>query len=164
MPDPADLPNELFIMVLDLALQGESDFQRLCGLSFLNRCWHAVVLGRIYSKWTFNGARQPFMTLWKYLRTMRRNPNLAAMVGTLNIGNWGFFDHAYTPGRDNALPWEEIELVKRAIHDAGIGHLESSILESLAKRDRRPLMALLLTSLPNLSTLFAHVPRSDPVL
>ena len=92
------------------------------------------------------------MTLWKYLRTMRRNPDLAAIVRTLNIGNWGSFDHAYTPGRDSPPPWDELELVIRAIHDAAIGHLESSILKTLVKRDRRPLMALLLTSLPNLST------------
>ncbi|KAI9040454.1 uncharacterized protein KD926_008277 [Aspergillus affinis] len=126
MLDPADLPNELFSMVLDLALRDESDNQRLCGLSILNRC--------------------------------------CSMVRTLNIGNWGYFDYAYTPSRDNKLPLEELEMVIRVIHGKGIGYLESSILEGLAKRDRRPVMALLLISLPNLSTLFAHVPRSDPVL
>ncbi|PLB46734.1 hypothetical protein P170DRAFT_428027 [Aspergillus steynii IBT 23096] len=164
MSNPADLPPELFSAVLDLALQDESDVRRLCGLSLLSRRWYTAVLSRIYSEWTFNGARQSFMTLWNFLRTMRRNPNLATLVRTLHIGNWGFFDHAYTPCHDLQLPSDELELVRKAVHDAGIGHLESSILESLPKRDRRPLMALLLTCLPNLSTVYAHVPRSDPVL
>ncbi|KAE8366252.1 hypothetical protein BDV27DRAFT_125570 [Aspergillus caelatus] len=48
--------------------------------------------------------------------------------------------------------------------NAGISTLYPSIIDNLHKRDRRPLMALLLTALPNLTTVCAHVPPSDPVL
>lgn len=95
---------------------------------------------------------------------MCRNPDLASWVQTLSIANWGFFDHAYIPGQELELPSDELDLVKIGISDAGIGHLQSNILESLSRRDRRPLMALLLTRLPNLSNVYAVVPRSDPVL
>ncbi|KAL2828216.1 hypothetical protein BDW59DRAFT_159807 [Aspergillus cavernicola] len=104
------------------------------------------------------------MTLWKFMITVRRDPHLAAEVRTLRIGNWGFFPNAPMPGPDLQLRPDEQELVRSAVHDAGLADLEESIVSSLPKRDRRPLMALLLTSLPNLTTLLAHVPRSDPVL
>jgi hypothetical protein len=168
MPNPANLPPEIFAAVLDLALHDESGLQRLCGLSLLSRRWNAVLVGQIYSEWTYNGARQPFMVLWKFFRTVRTNPQLAALVQTLNIGNWGFYPDACLDGPSDQeglqFPPDELELVRSAIHDAGIGHLEPSIVAWLPQRDRRPLMALLLTCLPNLSTVYAHVPRFDPVL
>ncbi|OJJ38323.1 hypothetical protein ASPWEDRAFT_179887 [Aspergillus wentii DTO 134E9] len=143
MPNPADLPQELFHLVPDHALTAEEpDAQRLCSLSLLSRNW----------------------TLWKFLRTVRQNPHLAARVQTLKIGNWGFYPKAAVQGGDFRPAADEVELVRRAIHDAGIGHLEQRIIESLAKKDRRSLMALLLASLPNLVTVHAHVPMSDPVL
>lgn len=160
----AGLPPEIFDIVLDMALQNDSEVERLFDLSTISRQWHRALSGRIYSQWTFNGARQSFMTLWRFLRTMCRNPNLASWVQTLRIANWGFFDHAYISGQELELPSDELDLVKIAISDAGIGHLESNILESLSKRDRRPLMAVLLTRLPNLSNVYAVVPQSDPVL
>lgn len=134
--------------------------------SLLSRKWHAALLARIYSEWTYNGARQPFMTLWKFLMTVLSNAHLAALVRTLNIGNWGFYPSAALKrGQDLQLPPEELKLVSNAIHNGGIQHLEASIVrESLPRRDRRPLMALLLTCLPNLSTVYAHVPSCDPVL
>lgn len=62
------------------------------------------------------------------------------------------------------LPDTELELIRIAIREAGISDLGDDIVRSLSERDHRPLMALLLTSLPNLEVLYAHVPRSDPVL
>lgn len=98
--------------------------------------------------------------------TVLSNAHLAALVRTLNIGNWGFYPSAALKrGQDLQLPPEELKLVSNAIHNGGIQHLEASIVrESLPRRDRRPLMALLLTCLPNLSTVYAHVPSCDPVL
>lgn len=86
---------------------------------------------------------------------------------TLNIGNWGFYPIVYPgapPRQDLELPPDELDSVRCAIKEAWIGHLEASIVDSLPKRDRRPLMALLLTCLPNLEIVYAHVPCSDPVL
>lgn len=173
MPNPADPPPtpELFTALIDLALCEEPDIQRFCDLSLLSCKWSAALLGRLYSKWTYNGARQPFMTLWKSLRTVLSNPYLASLVRTLNIGNWGFYPDAYALEHarnssvdDLHLPPDELELLRKAIREAEIDRLESSIIRSLSERDLRPLIALLLTCLPNLPTIYAHVPQSDPIL
>jgi hypothetical protein len=63
----------------------------------------------------------------------------------------------------------ELGLISKAIRHAGIEHLEHEIIAKLSSpsadtRDHRPLMALLLAGLPNVSTLHAHVPESDPYL
>ncbi|OJJ04715.1 hypothetical protein ASPVEDRAFT_44248 [Aspergillus versicolor CBS 583.65] len=164
MPNLTDLPSEIFNIILSHSLGDDEDVPRLCELALLSRKWYAALIDRIYSEWTFNGAKQPFLTLWKFLRTILRDPHLAAQVRTLRIGNWGFFPDASVHGPDLQLPPDELDLVRRAIHDAGIDHLEKRIITGLRKRDRRPLMAILLTRLSNLETLFAHVPRSDPFL
>ncbi|KAE8149213.1 hypothetical protein BDV25DRAFT_156781 [Aspergillus avenaceus] len=170
MPDPANLPLELFEMVLDLALIEPTKHQ-LCGLALLSRRWYEAVMVRLYKEWHYNGARQPFMTLWMFLRTILRNPKVAALIRFLVIGNWGFYTPAmavYHPKYGDhqiiELPEEDLDLVRAAISEAGISSLESSIIQSLHRRDRRPLMALLLTRLPNLMCLEATVPPHDPVL
>ena len=163
MPDPADLPMELLGPILDMAL--ERDTQHLCDLALVNRKWYILMLDRIYRDWAYNGARQSFMRLWKFVRTVRSNAHIAARVRTLNIGNWGFYPRRVRqPQRKLQLLPDEIELIHKAIHDAGLSDLEESIVESLFRRDRRPLMVMLLASVPNLSTLYAHVPQSDPIL
>lgn len=164
MPNPADLPPELFTNILNLSLH-DSDTRHLCHLSLLSRQWHNTLVSRIYAKWTYNGARQPFMTLWKFLVTVRHSPNLAALVRTLNVRDWGSFPRPDL-GKDVQLqlPGTELELIRIAIREAGISDLEDDIVRRLSEGNRRPLVALLLTSLPNLEVLDARVPRSDPVL
>ncbi|KAL4939560.1 hypothetical protein BDV06DRAFT_230930 [Aspergillus oleicola] len=165
MPNPADLPPELFNLILTHALdRSDLNFKCLCGLSLLSRAWYSALIGLIYGGWSFNGARQPFLTLWKYLLTILRDPQLASAVRTLKIGNWGFFPEAAKPGPDVQLPKDELDLVFRAYRDLGLGGLEGDVVKALRRRDRRPLMAILLTRLPNLETIFAHVPREDPYL
>ncbi|KXG47041.1 uncharacterized protein PGRI_037870 [Penicillium griseofulvum] len=164
MPNPADLPLELFLEVLHFALpKYYTDPQRLCSLALLGRKWHAALLGRIYNEWTYNGARQSFMTLWKFVRTLRNNTSIAAIVTTLNIGNYGFYPRAVAGGPKVQLPANE-RWIHSAIHDAGLGNLEDTVLQSLSRRDRRPLMVILLTSVPNLSALYGHVPQYDPLM
>lgn len=162
MPDPAELPVELYIPILDLSLQ--SDTQHLCGLALLNRKWYIAMRDRIYREWAYNGARHSFITLWKFVRTVRSNAHIAALVRTLNIGNWGFYPRANQPQSQLQLLPDEIKSIRNAIHDVGLNNLEKSIFKSLSRRDRRPLIVILLASVPNLSTLYAHVPPSDPIL
>ncbi|KAE8348997.1 hypothetical protein BDV28DRAFT_160858 [Aspergillus coremiiformis] len=165
MPGLEHLPPELFYPVLDLALKDTADIQHLCNLSLLSRQWYVTLVPRIYSEWTYNGARQSFMSLWNFLRTILSNAPRAALVQTLNIGNWGYYPHTCPRGRREVnLLHEDLVLIRDAIQKAGIKHLESNIIKDLRKRDRRPLMALLLTCLPNLTRIYAHVPKSDPVL
>jgi hypothetical protein len=166
MRDPADLPPELFEMILDLALHNESDAQRLCHLALFNRRWHISLQYQIYKQWTYNGARQNFMTMLRFVRTIRKHAYIAAMVHSLNVGNWGFYPGAIAGCRSRPiqLPPDDIGWIRIAIRDTGLSELENHVLTSLSDGDRRPLMAILLASLPNLSTLYAHVPHSDPFL
>ncbi|KAL3458681.1 hypothetical protein BJX64DRAFT_219060 [Aspergillus heterothallicus] len=164
MPNPADLPPEIFTLILSHALHEDVETQYLLSLSLLSRAWYTCLIPRIYSSWTYNGARQPFSTLYKFLLTILRDPQLAQEVTTLRIGNWGCFPGAAAPAPDLQLPNDDLELIRAAIRYAGIGHLQERIIESLERRDRRPLVALLLVSLPNLRSVWAHVPRKDPIL
>lgn len=104
------------------------------------------------------------MTLWKFVRTVLSNNDLASLVRTLKVANWG-----YSPrGRSYKalyLPPDELELLRQAAKDTGIGdYFESGIMVSLDRLDRRPLVALLLTCLPNLITAHAHFPQQGTVL
>ncbi|KAE8379618.1 hypothetical protein BDV26DRAFT_280219 [Aspergillus bertholletiae] len=142
MANIAQLPPELFFR----------DIQHLCRLSLLSRQWYAALVPRIYAEWTYNGARQSFMSLWNFLRTILSNTHLASLVHSLHIGNWVH----YPPYSDE---WEELDFLQNEI-----SLLESNIIEDIRKRDRRPLMALLLTCLPNITRIYTHVPQPDPVL
>ncbi|KNG89601.1 hypothetical protein ANOM_003193 [Aspergillus nomiae NRRL 13137] len=165
MANIAQLPPELFCPVLDLAFENQSDIQLFCSLSLLSRQWSEALVPRIYAEWAYNGARQSFRSLWNFLRTILNDSRLAVLVHSLHIGNWGYYPHARSGEWEELnLPREEITLIREAINRVGIKHLESNIIKDIRKRDRRPLMALLLTCLPNLTRIYAHVPQSDPVL
>ena len=165
MANIAQLPPELFCPVLDLAFENQSDIQLFCSLSLLSRQWYEALVPRIYAEWAYNGARQSFRSLWNFLRTILNDSRLAVLVHSLHIGNWGYYPHARSGEWEELnLPREEITLIREAINRVGIKHLESNIIKDIRKRDRRPLMALLLTCLPNLTRIYAHVPQSDPVL
>ncbi|KAF9892664.1 hypothetical protein FE257_001066 [Aspergillus nanangensis] len=162
MPNPIDLPPELLAQVLDDALTG-SHSQQVCQLMLVNSQWRAVIQPRVYSKWTYDGAIQSFASLWSFLLAVLRNPQLADLVRTLHIGNWGFNPYI-TLDEEFDHPLHDWDLVSQALHRAGLGSLEPRIQQELSQGDRRPIMALLLTCLPNVTAINAHVPPSDPVL
>ncbi|GMG26857.1 unnamed protein product [Aspergillus oryzae] len=165
MANIAQLPPELFCPVLDLAFENQSDIQLLCSLSLVSRQWYEALVPRIYAEWTYNGARQSFRSLWNFLRTILNDSRIAALVHSLHIGNWGYYPYARSGEWEELnLPQDEITLFREAINRVGIKHLESNIIKDIRKRDRRPLMALLLTCLPNITRIYTHVPQSDPVL
>ncbi|KAL2868859.1 uncharacterized protein BJX67DRAFT_379801 [Aspergillus lucknowensis] len=120
MRNPADLPPELFTLVLDDVL-AEFAVTQVCRLSLVDQ--------------------------------------------TLVIGNWGFNEYE-TLGRDSYYHLETsyLDLVRTKIRTVGFHGQEETILEDLARGDRRPIMALLLTCFPNVTAIDAHVPRSDSVL
>ena len=158
MWNPVNLPPELFIEVMDYAVDGKRDLKSLCAFCLVDQQWYTTVSPRIYSRWLYDGDIYSFTYLWKFLRTVLRSARIAQQVHTLRIRNWGFPLH---PDVGVCLSEEDFELVHNAVCKAGIQHLESSVVEALRKADRRPLVALLLTSLPNLATLYAHVPEVD---
>ncbi|KAL2810802.1 hypothetical protein BJX63DRAFT_400946 [Aspergillus granulosus] len=183
MPDPASLPVEIFTQILATALDqceydlnNETDLRQLRRLLTLNRRWYNVLLPRLYSKWTYNGARHTWVSLWKFVRTALSNRQLAEMVHTLNVGNWGFYPSLVQYDEVAAcdkleLTNDDFDLMRKAIRAAfcdcpNLEMLESKILDpqSLANRDRRPLIILLLICLPNISTIYMHLPWSTPLL
>ncbi|KAL2832296.1 hypothetical protein BJY01DRAFT_253908 [Aspergillus pseudoustus] len=116
----------------------------------------------IYTKWTYDGAQHTFHFLWSFWLTVNRNPEITGLVETLVIGNWGFNEYE-TLGHefDDNLKTSDLDLVRAKIRTVGLQ--EETILEDLAHGGCQPIMALLLTCLPNATAIDAHVPRSDPV-
>ncbi|KAL4870034.1 hypothetical protein BDV12DRAFT_195835 [Aspergillus spectabilis] len=60
-----------------------------------------------------------------------------------------------------SLDDDDINLVRRAIGQAELTLTEPDIIHDIHQGDRRPLMTLLLASLPNLTGIRAHVPLGD---
>ncbi|KAL2846488.1 hypothetical protein BJX68DRAFT_268578 [Aspergillus pseudodeflectus] len=175
-----DLPNELLELILHLAYATNPphnrfdhdqnvhlDVRGLSRLLLVSRRWHQAFIPQLYSFWSYDAACHTYRSLWKFFRTIMSNPELAAVVQIINIGNWGFGRPFYLPEEPLVLNPEDLELVSKAIRLAGIGHMEEDILAKVSTplvRDHRPLVALLLACLPNVSTIYAHVPESDPYL
>lgn len=87
------------------------------------------------------------------------NKGIAHEVRKLNIRNWTF-GLVQTHGC-LVLSESDLDLIRKAVHASELEHIEISILEALRKADPRPLMALLLANLPNLTSLYAHLPERD---
>ncbi|KAK1144610.1 hypothetical protein N8T08_004913 [Aspergillus melleus] len=173
MPDLTDLPAELLSEILFLAFrvapryeegyddEGPLDIKSLSCLLRVDRKHYLKFLPLLYSQWTYNGARHNYSTLWKFFRTAVRNPELISTVKVLNIGNWGLCAPIYH-GRNRELQ-DQDERLQFTVADeetVKIALQRSGLLEDLASqisdvifagqseyqiRDRRPLMALLLT-------------------
>jgi hypothetical protein len=164
MLDPADLQPELFDHIIDLAIRDPiSTPKQLCQLSLVNHRWHYFILPHIYAKWTYDCAAHSFSSLWSFAITALRNPRIASMVRTLVIGNWGFNQYEAT-GEEFKHSFHDLEYIREAIRPVSISELEEQIFRDLSRGDCRPLVAVLLTCLPNITMIEAHVPRSNPVL
>ena len=161
MWNPVDLPAELFGMVIDYAINDEVDFESLYNFCLGDRQWYGRLCYRLYFKWTYDGDEHSFTLLWKFLRTMLHNAKLAAYVRVLDIRYWGFFSDS-PKGVD--FPQEDLSVIHDAVRKAGMQELELSIDEAIRNNDCRPLMALLLTVLPILRSIYALVPKYDPYL
>ncbi|KAL3440255.1 hypothetical protein BJX65DRAFT_316758 [Aspergillus insuetus] len=175
MPDPADLPPELFEKILAITLRDRAfnnaehshgfnvgtDIHQSSQLMTVSRTWYDIIGARLYSQWSYNGARNSHQYLWHFVRTILSRPRLAKSVRALNVGNWGFYpdvQKADPAAADNVVTFsdEDVSLMRTK--------LRSSIHpEALANGNCRPLVILLLICLPNLLTLYMHLPETDLV-
>lgn len=162
MPGLFSLPPELLTVVLDDAL-ADCNLRNQCRLMHVNSQWHDIIQQRVYSKWTYEGVKQSFKSLWSFVLTVLRNPKLAARVTTLHIGNWGL-NHYMTFGEYFDHQLHGWDIICEALHRVGAGSLVSRVYDDVSRGDRRPVMAVLLTALPNVTVVDAHIPPSDPVL
>jgi hypothetical protein len=159
--EPSNLALEIFNQVLacETARDRKTRLRTLCRYSLVSRRWHTILAPLIYSRYLHDGEIHSILSLWKFLRSILCNKQIAHQVRELNIRNWTFglvFKH----GRLD-LSEGDLDLARTAARMAGLETLETSILEGLRKADPRPLMALLITSLPNLTTLYAQLPETD---
>lgn len=159
MMEPSYLPVEIFSQVLDYETNRETRLRSLCGFSLVSRRWHTALSPHIYSRWLYDGEIHSVSSLWKFLRSVLCNNQIAHDVRELNIRNWTF-GLVHTHGC-LVLSEDDLDLIRKAVHTSELGRMESSILEALRKADPRPFMALLLANLPNLTTLYAHLPETD---
>lgn len=155
----ANLPAELLYMVIDHASNRGSHVPTLCNFSLVSRQWYAAVHGRLYGRWSYDGEQHSISSLWQFLRSVLSNRRIADSVQELDIRNWTF---GLVHGRRRfALSEDDIDLIRNAIRTAGLERIEASVLEALPKADPRPLMALLLANLRNLTTLYAQLANTD---
>lgn len=157
--EPSNLPIEIFNQVLDCETNRETRLRTLCCFSLVSRRWYTALSTHIYSRWLYDGEIHSISSLWKFLRSVLCNKGIAHEVRELNIRNWTF-GLVHTHGC-LALSESDLDLIRKAVHASELTHIEISILEALRKADPRPLMALLLANLPNLTTLYAHLPERD---
>ncbi|KAK5658485.1 hypothetical protein OQA88_1874 [Cercophora sp. LCS_1] len=154
--DPARLPAELFGLIIRDAAVSSRD---LCRFVLVSRHWHTALHGHIYSTWSYDGTKHSISSLWKFSRSALCNQRIAESVEELRIRNWRF--GLVHKGGLLVLQDEDLDLIRGAIHTAGLGRIEGEIFEALKKADPRPLMALLLVTLRNLAKLDAHVAETD---
>lgn len=179
MRDPANLPLEIFLIILHDVVGGNpakpdhhhcfyyGDFPS--NLCLINRRWHTVTVPILYSRFSNHGEPWLKKSLWFFLRTIISNMELAALVRMVH------FLQKYTYRGKNMdrfreaerLYVENREIVQKAISQMGViegSELELEMHEALRKDDQRPLIALILAHLPSLTTLRMHVQESDPFL
>ncbi|KAL4750923.1 hypothetical protein BDW72DRAFT_193450 [Aspergillus terricola var. indicus] len=96
LPDPpSELVDEIFAFAFSTVpgygqtVQEAINIEGLSRLLLVNRKWHHAFVPRVYSHWTYNGARHSYSGLWKFIRKVVTNPDIAARVQSINIGNWG---------------------------------------------------------------------------
>ncbi|KAI4161039.1 MAG: hypothetical protein LQ342_005202 [Letrouitia transgressa] len=170
MPDPAGLPLELFDKILDNILTRSPavyscrhhNIKQLYAFSLFNRTWHERSTPKLYSRWTYHGRIHSFLRLWKFLCTIVSNTRIARLVRTLDIREWDP-DPLYAEKVCcyDGFPAEDVKLVCNALHLADISAMEHTVLQALHQNDRRPLVALLMTCLPQLTKLNVVVQDID---
>lgn len=177
MPDPANLPLEIFGKILDEIVAPPAtkcpglptrnkyriDTQQLYSSTLVSRRWHACSVSKFYSDWFYDGSTHTLARLWKFYRTVRSNRGIAMLVRGAHIEQW---EH------------EELQDLFDFSEDANIMHDRLFSSDRLALWDMMPLrvepfgcsllrhlralLALIMTYLPNLTKLTVIADHLDP--
>jgi hypothetical protein len=173
MPDPVQLPNELFLVIINYATAREDDQddmertkkKALCNLSLVSSQWHAVLIEQIYSTWKHDCDENSISSLWKFLRTILSNRQIADTVREIRYQTLGLggerFNYAISPP---VFSLGDRDMTQNAIFKAGLGHIKPDVINAINNADPKPLLALLLANLRNLRTLHACLPHTDMFL
>ncbi|KAL4789391.1 hypothetical protein BDV19DRAFT_383150 [Aspergillus venezuelensis] len=154
MPDPTALPPELFIQILSSAVQPHplidltwfnfhsgTNLAQLYQLTLVSRQWRGLCLPTLYVKYSHNGARHSYISQWQFLRSVMRNPRIAAIIREMIIA-----EEEGVRGDNVQFSQGDVEVMRRAIQ------AEFSAV------------VLLLMGLLNAETVYLHLPEGCSVL
>jgi hypothetical protein len=167
MSGPPRIPSEVSRYIFDLATNYNRDVQTLANLCRVDRQCNAIARPRLYMTWTYHGEKHSFRSLWKFLCTIIRTKDIAALVQSVDARNWSHPNGDYSDeyfGTAVEASEEEVNLLKQAFRAAGTREMANCTIDDLKVDDRSPFIALLFTQLPNLSTMSAHLPHYDPFI
>lgn len=166
------LPHELRLMIFNYAAnQGDMHEWARCknkcrvlsNLSLVSKSWHAILIRQIYSTWEYDCDFDSISSLWKFLRTILSNSQIADTVlkiqySSFRLGN--VQNSKATP----TLSQDDRDMIRNAICTAGLAHIKPDVINAINNADPRPLLALLLANLKNLQILRARLPHTDMFL
>ncbi|KAI7977961.1 hypothetical protein EIK77_009501 [Talaromyces pinophilus] len=179
MPDPMQLPHELRLMILNHAADQEDSHEyewakyqtkrrALSNLSLVSKSWHAILIRQIYSTWEYDCDFNSISSLWKFLRTILSNSQIADTVREIRYSSYSLgTDLAFYAERPPRPPFslqDDRDMIRNAICTAGLAHIKPDVINAINNADPRPLLALLLANLQNLQILRARIPHTDMFL
>ena len=137
--------------------------QQLHSTTLVSRKWHTCSVSKIYSHWHYDGLTQGLARLWKFYCTVRSNQGLARLVRSACVEHWDSWklrdwrnfsqdDKIMSDGifGSDRLVFEDVTPM-RPFSPSSITHFE-------------PLMAVIMTYLPNLTRLIVIMGHGDPFL
>lgn len=153
-------PPEIRDNIFGYATDDGRDARSLASCALVNKDWNSKARPLLYSRWIYHGEKHSYKSLWKFLRTVIRDDSIAALVQTVDARNWSQ-KAAHSAQSSFEIPYNELRLVREAVRTFVLRATTEILINGIKNGDRKPLMALLLTILPNLRTLSAHVPDHD---
>ena len=171
MPDPGTLSSELFTAVLRAATlpptssDGQWSTETLntyYACSLVSHTWHVHTLPLMYENIHYDGEDQPFKRMWLYTRTLIENPSIGLLVQHATFWHCYLDELPDNPGED-ARSDRSGRRESRAICSLGceIGFGAADLSRALQAKKRFPLMAIIISKLPNLVTLSLNITDSD---
>lgn len=167
------LPHELRLMILNHAADQrdgkewkkyKTKCRVLSNLSLVSKSWHAILIGEIYSSWEYDFDFSSISSLWKFLRTILSNSQIADTVLKIQYSLFRLGDVRDSDEAALTFSQDDRDMIRNAICTAGLAHIKPDVINAINNADPRPLMALLLANLPNLRILHARLPRTDMFL
>ncbi|KAI9933556.1 hypothetical protein ASPWEDRAFT_43384 [Aspergillus wentii DTO 134E9] len=165
MPDPAQLPVELFSSILENVIdRRKNTHPSPIVMRGVSHRWNQVSSRLFYQSYRYRKGDKA-QSVWDFMRTIFTNPELASLVKTLDIRAWGCCDNhrdAKSTHLFEFMSADDEDFLQECLVKAGFGGLEAQALRFIANEDCAPIMALLAASMPNLRKLFVQVPKNDP--
>lgn len=136
----------------------------LSNLSLVSKLWRAILIEKIYSSWEYDCDSSPISSLWKFLRTILSNSQIADTVLKIQYASFRLGDVRDSDKASLTFSQDDRDMIRNAICTAGLAHIKPDVINAINDADPRPLLALLLANLQNLQILRARLPHTDMFL